>query len=40
MVLCLRVNIIQLLCQIMTKKGLSGVFGYGVVDFGVVLGYI
>ena len=40
MALCLRVNIIQLPCQIMTKMGLSGVFSHGVVDFGVVLGYI
>ena len=40
MVLCLRVNIIQLLCQIMTKMDFFGVLGRGVVDFGVVLGYI
>ena len=37
---CLRINIIQLLCQIMTKMGLSGVFGHGVVDLGRGLGYI
>ena len=40
MVLCLRVNIIQLLCQIMTKMDVFGVLEHGVVDFGVVLGYI
>ena len=39
-VLCLRVNIIQLLCQIMTKMGFFGVFGHGVVVFGRGLGYI
>ena len=40
MVLCLRVNIIQLLCQIMTKTDLIGALGHGVVDFGVGLCYI
>ena len=37
MVLCLRVNIIQLLCQIMTKMDVFGVLEHGVVDFGVGL---
>ena len=31
MVLCLRVNIIQLLCQIMTKMDVFGVLEHGVV---------
>lgn len=39
-VLCLRVNIIQLLCQIMTKSGVFGAFGHGVVVLGRGFGYI